>query len=132
MEALPTLPPKPRDRTDRTVYRRGAMAVRVVNGVLRPACTVCFKRATFGIAPPVRGGRSVADVASGPRWCRAHAPPRVTDVANRRCSEPQCTKQRTGRSIYCGAHRTRDREERAAMCRDVREQLLGAGLVFGP
>ena len=61
MEALPPLPPKPRDRADRTVYRRGAMAVRVVNGVLRPVCTVCFKRATFGCAPPVRGGRSVAE-----------------------------------------------------------------------
>ena len=132
MEALPPLPPKTRDRADGTVYRRGAMAVRVVNGVLRPVCTVCYKRATFGVAPPVRGGRSVADLASGPRWCRAHAPPRVTDVANRQCAAPQCSKQRAGRSVYCMAHRTRDKEEREALCRAVRGQLLGAGLAMGP
>lgn len=106
------------------------MAVRVVNGVLRPVCTVCFKRATFGCAPPVRGGRSVADVASGPRWCRAHAPPGATDVANRRCVHVDCTRQRTGRSVYCGAHRTCDRKQRETLCQAVRGQLLVAGLAM--
>lgn len=128
MDALPTLPPRTRDRTDRTVYRRGEMAVRVVGGVLRPVCTTCFKRATFGLAPPVYGGRSVADLASGPRWCRAHAPPQATDVANRRCAASGCDKQCTGRSVLCMVHRNQGRRERDALCKVVREQLRSAGL----